>query len=234
MGIKVFLAEDHRIVREGLRTLLVQESDIEVVGEADSGRATVEAVLELSPDVVVMDAAMPDMNGIEATWRIHNQNEAIKILALSMYSDIRFVAQMLNSGASGYLPKDCASEELVQAIRTIFNGHTYLSPAITSLLVKDYIRRLGDSDVTPDDILTSRERETLQLLTEGKSTTEIADKLGLSNKTVEVHRHQVTQKLGIHSIPELVKYAVRHGLTPLEAGSRIGKSKGEQKCGRRF
>jgi two-component system response regulator NreC len=216
--IKVILADDHQIVRHGLRSLLSKEPDIEVVGEADNGRAVVRLVQELSPQVVIMDISMPDLNGIEATRQILNDFSGVKVIALSMHSDSLFVLNMFKAGASGYLLKDCALEELVKAVRTVMNRKVYLSPSISDIVVKDFVIGWSpeDSSSSAYSILTAREREVLQLMAEGKTTNQIAESLCISVKTVEAHRKQLMTKLDIHSVAELTKYAIRQGLTTLE------------------
>jgi len=216
MSIKVILADDHQIMREGLRSVLEKQKDMEVVAEAKNGREAVELSQELSPDVIVMDIAMPDLNGIEATRQIVAQAPEVKVLALSMHSDRRFAAGMLSAGASGYLLKDCASEELVQAIRTVTSGQSYLSPGITDTMINDYAQRISDSDGSAFSVLTNREREVLQLLAEGRTTKQIAEQLYVSVKTVETHRQHLMEKLDVRSVAELTKYAVREGLTSLD------------------
>ncbi|MBU2548200.1 MAG: response regulator transcription factor [Proteobacteria bacterium] len=214
MTVKIILTDDHKIVREGLRTLLENEPGMEVVGEAESGRIAVQLARKLKPDVVIMDVSMPDLNGIEATAQILHEHADIKIIALSMYSDKRFVSGILKAGASGYLLKDCAFEELVTAIRAAVAGQTFLSPGITGQVIHDYIRRLSESDDS-SSLLTSREREVLQMLAEGKTTKQMAEQLNLSVKTVETHRRQIMDKLDLRSVAELTKYAIREGLTSL-------------------
>ena len=216
MSIKILLADDHKITREGLRSLLEKQPDMEVVAEAEDGRSAVRLVRELLPDVVIMDVSMPDLNGVEATRQILREHGNVKIIALSMHSDTLFVAEMLKNGASGYLLKDCAFEELAQAIQTVVAGKTYLSPVISGVVVDDYLHQLSRADFSSSDVLTDREREVLQLMAEGKSTKQIALKLHISVKTVETHRRQIMNKLDIHSVAELTKYAIRKGLTSLE------------------
>lgn len=216
MSIKILLADDHKITRQGLRLLLDNQPDMEVVGEAQDGRTAVKLAAELSPHVIIMDVSMPDLNGIEASRQISSKYPDIKIIALSMHSDTLYVAEMLKSGSSGYLLKDCAFEELARAIHTVADGKTYLSPIISSVVVGDYLRRLSRSDSSSSIVLSDREREVLQLMAEGKSTKEIALKLHVSVKTVETHRRQIMNKLDIYSIAELTKYAIRKGLTSLE------------------
>ena len=216
MSIRIILADDHQIVRQGLRTLLAAEPDMEVVAEADNGRATLRLARELKPQVVIMDITMPDLNGIEATRQILAESSEVKIIALSMHSDSLFVLNMLKAGASGYLLKDCALEELVKAIRTVVAQKTYLSPGVSDIVIKDFVSGWSSPGSSAFSVLTAREREVLQLMAEGKTTNQIAYRLCLSVKTVEAHRKQTMNKLGIHSVAELTKYAIRQGLTSLE------------------
>jgi len=216
MSTRILLADDHKIIRQGLRLLLDKQPDLEVVAEAEDGRTAVRLVREMLPDVVIMDVTMPDLNGVEATRQIVGEFPSVKVIALSMHSDSLFVIEMLRSGASGYLLKDCAFEELARAIHTVVAGDTYLSPGISGVVVDDYLHRLSKVDFSDSELLTSREREVLQLLAEGKSTKQIALKLHISVKTVETHRRQMMNKLDIHTVAELTKYAIRKGLTSLE------------------
>ena len=215
MAIKILIADDHQILRQGLRTLLEKEPDLEVVAEADNGRSTVRLARESHPEVIIMDVAMPDMNGIEATRQIISEMPKVKVIALSMYADRRFVANMLKAGASGYLLKDCASEELVRAIRVVMAHKTFLSPGVADIVVKDYVQAPLGREASVFSILSNREREVLQLMAEGRSTNQIAECLHVSVKTVETHRQQMMQKLKMHSVAELTKYAIREGLTTL-------------------
>ena len=215
MSVRIILAEDHRITREGLVNLLQERPDMEVVGEAENGREAVRLASELSPDLVIMDVTMPDLNGIDATRIITSGSNNTKVIALSMYSDKQFVQGMIQAGASGYLLKDCAFEELVSAIQAVIQGDTYLSPGIAGIVVQDYLTKLTTDRSSADTVLTNREREVLQLIAEGNSTKEIASRLNVSVKTVETHRRQIMEKLGIFSIAELTKYAIREGLTSL-------------------
>jgi len=216
MKTRVILAEDHQLVRECLRAALEKESDIEVVDEARNGREAVSLASQKQPRVVVMDVVMPDLNGIEATRQILSASPNIKVLALSMHSDRRFVAGMLSAGASGYVLKDCAFEELAEAIRTVASDRTYLSPGIAGVVVEDYVKQLSSGGEQHISVLTPREREVAQLLAEGKSTKAVAIALHVSPKTIETHRRQIMDKLDIHSIAELTKFAIRAGLTSLE------------------
>ncbi|GBE01227.1 oxygen regulatory protein NreC [bacterium BMS3Abin08] len=215
MKIKLILSDDHKIVRDGLRSMLARYQEIEVIAEAEDGRTTVELVKEMSPDIVIMDIAMTDLNGIEATRKIMDERPEVKVIALSMHSDRRFVAEMLKVGASAYLLKDCAFEELITAIHAVMDDKTYLSPAISGIVVEDFIRHPVKQGSSVYSILSNREREVLQLLTEGKNTKELAAHLDVSIKTVEAHRIKIMNKLGIYSVAELTKYAIREGLTSL-------------------
>jgi len=216
MSIRILLADDHKITREGLRSLIENQPDMQVVAEAEEGRTAVELARKLAPDLVIMDVSMPDLNGIEATLQISQQSLNVKVIALSMHSDSLFVTEMLKSGARGYLLKDCAFEELANAINAVMNGNTYLSPSISGIVIDDYLHRLSKAGSLRADALTAREREVLQLLAEGKSTKQIALELHISAKTVETHRRQIMEKLDIHSVAELTKYAIRKGFTSLE------------------
>jgi DNA-binding NarL/FixJ family response regulator len=198
-----------------LRNLLEKHADIMVAGEAEDGREALQLARKLSPDVIIMDIAMPDLNGIEATRQIVAEFPGIKVVALSMHSDKRFVSEMLKAGASAYLLKDCAFEELITAIRTIMKGKIYLSPGIAGVVIEDYIRKDSKAESTVFSLLSDREREVLQLMAEGKTTKEVAAHLNLSIKTIETHRTNIMTKLNIHSIAELTKYAIREGLTSL-------------------
>jgi DNA-binding NarL/FixJ family response regulator len=217
MIIKIILADDHSIVRDGIRSLLEKEPGFMVVGEAENGRKAVQQTLELRPDIVIMDISMPDLNGIEATRQITAQCPGIKIIALSMHADKRFVTEMLQAGVSGYMQKNCAFKNLVSAIRTVMVGQIYLTPAITGIVVEGFKDRLPATEApTETKTLSSKEREVLQLLAEGSSTKEIADRLKISVKTVDTHRQHIMDKLGLRSIAELTKYAIRAGLTSIE------------------
>jgi DNA-binding NarL/FixJ family response regulator len=213
MAIKIILADDHRLMREGLRVLLETQPGIEIVAEAENGRETLQLVRKYKPDVVLMDIAMPDLNGIDATRQIVSEFPKIKIIALSMHTNKKFIVEMLTAGASGYLIKDSALEELSKAINTVINNRIYLSPIITSVVVEDYRVSKSPADIVSPVSLTPREREVLQLIAEGKTTKEIAACLNLSVKTIETHRMQMMNKLNMHSVAELTKYAIREGIT---------------------
>lgn len=216
MNIKVLLVDDHAIIREGLRSLLEKQHGMEVVADTDNGRKAFDLVGELLPDIVIMDITMRGLNGIEATRRIIAEFPSVKVIALSIHSKRRFVADMLSAGATGYILKECLFDELVHAIKAVNAGGRYLSPRITDVVVSDYVKRLSVSADSPFEALKTREREVLQLVAEGKSTKQIALELHVSTKTIEANRRQIMEKLHIHSIAELTKYAVREGLTTLE------------------
>ena len=217
MGIRIVLADDHGMMREGLKSLIARQIGMEGVGEADDGYAVVRLVHDLKPDVVVMDIGMPNLNGIEATRQIVNENEGIKVLALSQYSDPRMVSEMFRAGAKGFVLKDSAFDELTRAVNAVYTDRTYVSPDVAGDLINRHIRHAhaGEKDSVFSQ-LTDREREVLQLITEGKATKDIATKLYRSVKTIETHRRNIMHKLNLHSLPELTKYAVRQGLTGLD------------------
>ena len=214
MATRILLADDHQIVREGLRALVDNEPGMQTIGEAADGREAVKLALALKPDVVIMDVAMPGLNGIEATHQIVTENPGVRILALSMHSGNRFVEQILKAGASGYVLKDKAFEELASAVVTVMSGRTYLSPRIMEVVLQDYLRRSTEEGATSG--LTDREREVLQLVAEGATTKQIALALHVSVKTIETHRRQLMQKLDAYSVAQLTKIALREGLTSLE------------------
>jgi DNA-binding NarL/FixJ family response regulator len=214
--IKILLADDHNILRTGLRGLLEKEPNLQVIAEAEDGRTAVDLAHKLSPDVVLMDISMHDLNGIEATRQILSRSPKIKVVMLSVHSGQKFVTEVFRAGASGYLLKDCDIGEVFYAIRTVMANETYVCPQIATVLRDDYLQRISETEAPASSVLSPREREVLQLMAEGKSTKEIAYSFNLSVKTVEVHRQRIMEKLDIHSVAELTKYAIREGLTPLE------------------
>ncbi len=216
MSIKILIVDDHTIVRHGLSRSIQQQEDMEVVGQASDGRGAVELTRKLSPNVVLMDVSMPYLNGIEATREIIRESPATRVVALSMHSAKRFVREMFRAGASGYLLKDCEFEELVQTIRLISEGQTYISPSISRIVVENYARKPQEDKESAFSVLTQREREVLQLMAEGNSTKQIAMRLFISPKTVEAHRLRIMNKLDIDNVALLTKYAIQEGLTPPE------------------
>ena len=211
--LRILLADDHIVMRTGLRALLERQSNLEVVGESENGRETVELAASLRPDVVVMDVGMPVLNGIEATQTIVTQCPAIAVVILSMHADESYVMRALKAGARGYLLKDSAAADLLGAIQAISQGKSFFSPKVSRILAEDYVRVLKQKGaVDTYDLLTSREREILQLLAEGKANKEVAIALNLSPYTVETHRSHILQKLSLHNSAELVLYAVRKGI----------------------
>ena len=215
MSIRILLADDHGIIRQGLCSLLEKQPDMEVVGEAEDGQKAMELVRQLVPDVVIMDVTMPNLNGIDATRQITKEFPKVKVLALSIHSNKRFVADMLRAGAAGYILKECLLEELIEAIRTITAGNIYFSSKITDVVVDDYMDHLSEA-IEPTKPLTDRERQVLQYIAEGRLVRDIAAQMHLSIKTIEFNRRQLMKKLKIHTIAALTKYAIREGLTSLE------------------
>ncbi|MFQ6036744.1 MAG: response regulator, partial [Sedimentisphaerales bacterium] len=216
MSTQILLVDDHAITREGLRSLIEKQPDMEVVGEAEDGRKAFDLVRELLPDIVITDITMPNLNGVDATRQIVRQFPKVKVIALSIHSNRAFVADMLKAGASGYVLKECTFDELVEAIRTVADDGVYLSPKVAGVVVSDYVQRLFRIAESPLEALTERERVVLQLIGEGKNTKQIALQLHVSTKTIEANRHRIMEKLGARSIAELVKIAVLGGLTSLE------------------
>lgn len=211
--IKLLLADDHTILRKGLRLLLEREPDFSIVAEANNGREAISSVASCHPDVVIMDIAMPVMNGIEAAQRICQEHPRTAIIILSAHSDEGYVMRALQAGARGYLLKDSADNDLCQAVRAVLAGKSYFSPAVSRILADDYLRKLRQQTAQdPYDLLTPREREILQLVAELKPTLQIAELLGLSPHTVDTHRSNMMQKLKLHSVPEVILYAVRKGI----------------------
>lgn len=215
MSTRILIADDHKVIREGLRALIATREDMEVVGEAADGRQAVELAVSLQPDVVIMDVGMPELNGIEAARQITRSCPNTRLVALSINADQRFVSEMLQAGAGAYLIKTCDFEELVKAIQCVLSGRKYLSPDITSAVVDDYLRRIPNGAQSPTRALSPKEREVLQLLAEGNSVKDVAAKLHVSVKTVHTHRQHLMDKLGLSSLADLTKYAIREGLTTL-------------------
>lgn len=213
--VRVLLTEDHRLVRAGIRSLLEQMPEVEVVAEADNGRDALQFVKKLRPEIVLMDIAMPGMNGLEATRRLTSEFPFVSVLILSMHANAEYVIQALRAGARGYLIKGAAVEELIFAVRAVIRGEMYLSPSISGPVVSDYLHHLGTSEL-PIDRLTPRQREVLQLVVEGKTTKEIAVTLEVGVKTVETHRAKLMESLDIHDIAGLIRYAIRSGLVALD------------------
>jgi len=206
--IRILLVDDHAVVRQGFKMILAAQSDMEIVGEAGNGREAVELAGALQPDVIVMDVAMPELNGIEATRRLGDSAPRTRVLALSMHKDSVYVREILRAGARGYLLKDSLAGDLVAAVRAVARGEGYLSPGVSDAVLNDYRRHVTD----PIDLLTSREREVLQMIAEGKTNKDIANVLNLSVYTVDAHRGRIMEKLNLHSVNELVRFAVRNGL----------------------
>jgi len=217
MSITVFLAEDHRMVREGFRLLIETQSDIKVIGEAGNGREAVRQVAKLNPDVVLMDIEMPELNGIEATRQITEASPLTKVIILSMYSTPQHISRAFKAGARGYILKESAGDDVIKAIQTVQSGKIFMCNEISEVVVSQYVKdnRMEDID-DPLARLSDREREILQLLVEGKSNTKIAELLFLSPKTIETYRSHLMQKLGIGDLPTLVKFAIRHGITSIK------------------
>ncbi|HZU25022.1 MAG TPA: response regulator transcription factor [Bryobacteraceae bacterium] len=205
---KILLADDHVLVRQGFKMILSAQPDLQIVGEAGNGREVLELAEKLQPDVVIMDVTMPELNGIEATRRLADVAPRARVLALSMHKDAVYVREILRAGARGYLLKDSADSDLIAAVRSIAKGEAWLSPAVSDAVLTDYRRHVTD----PLDLLTSREREVLQMIAEGKTNKEIATALNLSVYTVEAHRGRIMEKLNLHSTGELVRFALRAGL----------------------
>ena len=217
MEIRLLLADDHQIMREGLKALIEKERGITVVGEAEDGKTTVELARKFSPNVVVMDVAMPDLNGIEATRKIVKAHPNVKVVALSGHVNQGFVREMFAAGASAYVLKQTACEELVRAIRAVVAGKKYLSSEVARGVVDAYVELSEPTSQTPVfSVLTEREREVLQMIAEGQSTKDIGGEIGVSVKTVETHRHNIMEKLNLHSVAELTKYAIREGITAVD------------------
>jgi len=215
MSIKILIADDHQLFREGLVNLLADSSGIEVIAEAQDGKETLLLAKKLKPDIVIMDIGMPIMNGLQATTALQKDHPEIKVIALSMHSDRDYIKSMLEAGASGYLFKNCSYHQLIEAIKSVYSGKKYLSDDITEVVINDYLHH--ESDVTPSHaVLSERESEILKLYAEGKSSREIADLLFVSVKTIGTHKQNILNKLGLKTIPDMVKYALKSGIIPLE------------------
>jgi DNA-binding NarL/FixJ family response regulator len=210
---RILLADDHKLMRSGLRVLIEQQADLSVVGEASDGRETVSLAKSLKPDVVVMDIGMPSLNGIEAAQQITQSHPEIAVVMLSMHSDEGYILRALKAGAKGYLLKDSAEADLIRAVHAVAGGKSFFSPAVSKVLLDDYVRKLQRSGTEDSyDLLTPREREILQLVAEGKSNKDVANLLNLSVYTVETHRSNIMEKLNLRGVPELILYAVRKGI----------------------
>ena len=214
--ITVLVADDHAIIRDGICSLLGAIPELKVVGQAENGRKALDMALDLKPDIVIMDISMPELNGFEAARQIRETVPEARIIALSMYAEKRYVLGMLKAGVSGYLIKDCAFQELAEAIAVVYRGDTYLSPKIADTVRKALLDSIEETPVTVSEELSERERQVLQLMAEGVKTRDIAEELHISVKTVETYRGSIMKKLNLYSVAELTKFAVREGLTPLE------------------
>ncbi len=215
MNLKILIADDHKIVRQGIRSLTEKHKGLEVIGEAENGEEVIHMTKKISPDIIIMDISMPKLSGINATKQILKANSKIKIICLSMYSEKAYVADMLKAGASAYILKDCAFDELIHAINAVIADKIYLSPGISNNPTEDYKNILHSTELSIYSILTKRQFQVLKLIAEGNNTKEIANKLGISVKTVETFRKQIMEKLNINSIARLTKYAIKEGITDL-------------------
>jgi len=214
MNITVFLADDHRVLRDGLRILLESQDDIEVIGEAENGNSAIDGIIKQKPDVVVMDITMPELNGIDAAEVIHDALPDTGIVILSIHSDLEHIFRALQAGAQGYILKESAGSEVISAVRAVYLGRRYLSPNIRDTVMEAYMQNRQIQ--SPLEILSMREREVLQLTVEGHSSAAIAEKLGLSSKTIETYRSRLMGKIGVRDLTELVRFAIKHGITPLD------------------
>ena len=212
----IVLADDHRIVRQGLRALLAAEENFKVIGEADDGREALELVRRLTPDVLVLDLMMPGLNGLEVARQLHRQTPKVAIVVLSMYDDEGFVLEALAHGVSAYVLKDSNSSDLVQAVREVAAGRRYLSPPLSDRAIETYLQLAKTGAMDKHETLTTREREVLQLSAEGHTNSEIAARLGISTRTAETHRSRLMHKLGLHTQSDLIRYALRRGIIPME------------------
>ena len=217
MAVRILLVDDHKIFREGMRLLIESQTDLKVVGEAGDGHAAVDEADRLNPDVIIMDIALPNLNGIEATKRILSTHDRIRILALSVHSDKTYVSEMLTAGAKGYLPKKVASDELITAIQSLMKDQFYLSPLVTEPVIRDLLDTKTRKFKPQASLLTAKEREVLQLIAEGNSSKDIAELLGVSARTVEAHRAKIMKKLNLSGIAEMTKYAIAHGMVSADS-----------------
>jgi len=213
----VLLVDDHKMMRDGLRVLLEQQSELQVIGEADNGRTALELTASLQPDVVVMDVGLPGLNGVEATRQLTTDHPKVKVVALSMHSDKRYVLEMLNAGAAAYLLKNSASDELLRAITAVRSNGSFLSPVVATTVIEAAQRGGSRSHVEAANALSSREREVLQLIAEGLTSKEIGNRLHLAVRTIDSHRREISRKLDLHTVADLTKFAIREGLTFLES-----------------
>jgi two-component system NarL family response regulator len=216
MSIRILLVDDHQIMRDGLRAILTSEESFEIVGEAENGREAVTLARTLVPDVIIMDIGMPDLNGVEATRQVKAENPGVKVIALSMYADRGYVLGILEAGASGYVLKAGAYDELQRAVKSVTQGKDYLSPGITQMVVDARVRAPSQRGTSARADLGPRDREIVQLLAEGHTSPEIARRIHISTRTVETHRRNIMRKLDVHSVAEITKYAIREGLTSLD------------------
>jgi DNA-binding NarL/FixJ family response regulator len=214
MTITVFLVDDHRILRDGLHILLDMQDDIEVIGEAENGKEAITRITNQEPNVVVMDITMPELNGIEAAQVIHETLPDTGIVILSIHSDLEHIFRALQAGAQGYLLKESAGSEVISAVRAVYLGRRYLSPSIRDTVMEAYMQ--GRRIQSPLELLSMREREVLQLTVEGHTSAAIAEKMDLSPKTIETYRSRLMGKIGVHDLPELVRFAIKHGITPID------------------
>jgi len=212
MPVKVLLVDDHQIVRDGIIKLLGGRDDIKIVGEASNGKEAIDFCDRETPDVILMDIAMPDMNGIEASHQILKKHSRCRIIILSMHADKLFVSRAFAAGVSGYLLKDCDIDEIIEAIQSVASNQTYVSPLVAGTVVEGFRESIKNMPTDEAEVLTDREREVLQLIAEGKTSKEIASSLDLSTKTIDAHRQQIMDKLNIHSIAGLTRYALKHGI----------------------
>lgn len=211
--IRILVVDDHAIMREGIRALFEPHDDIEIVGEASEGKEAIEKAQQVSPDIIIMDIAMPGMDGLEATRRILKKNQKVKVLVLTQHDNREYILSAIKAGVAGYVPKKALASDLVSAIRAVYKGDSFLYPSATAALIQDYLRQAW---VEPYDLLTDREREILKLIAEGHTSREIADMLFISLKTVLGHRTKIMQKLDIHNRTELIKYAMHKGLVSMD------------------